>query len=39
MFDGCCGTGTMGLTCLKYEVVGRLVGVNISEPAILQMPK
>mmetsp|Transcript_17820 Transcript_17820/g.37134 ORF Transcript_17820/g.37134 Transcript_17820/m.37134 type:complete len:773 (-) Transcript_17820:352-2670(-) len=34
MFDVCCGTGTIGLTCLKEGVVGRLVGVDISEPAI-----
>lgn len=34
LFDVCCGTGTIGLTCLKEGVVGRLVGVDISEPAI-----
>mmetsp|Transcript_904 Transcript_904/g.1398 ORF Transcript_904/g.1398 Transcript_904/m.1398 type:complete len:364 (-) Transcript_904:157-1248(-) len=32
--DVCCGTGTIGLTCLKEGVVGKLVGVDISEPAI-----
>jgi tRNA (uracil-5-)-methyltransferase len=30
----CCGTGTIGLTCLKEGVVGRLIGVDIAEPAI-----
>ena len=34
LFDVCCGTGTIGLTCLKDGVVGRVVGVDISEPAI-----
>jgi len=34
LLDVCCGTGTIGLTCLKEEVVGKLVGVDISEPAI-----
>ena len=32
--DVCCGTGTIGLTCLKEGVVGALVGVDIAEPAI-----
>eukprot|EP00804_Cyclotella_cryptica_P026148 CCRYP_013033-RB/>CCRYP_013033-RB protein AED:0.24 eAED:0.24 QI:114/1/1/1/1/1/4/201/724 len=35
LFDVCCGTGTIGLTCLKEGIVGRLVGVDIAEPAIL----
>lgn len=30
----CCGTGTIGLTCLKEGVCGRVVGVDISAPAI-----
>lgn len=34
MFDVCCGTGTIGLHCLREGVVGRIVGVDISEPAI-----
>eukprot|EP00571_Detonula_confervacea_P009851 CAMPEP_0172301328 /NCGR_PEP_ID=MMETSP1058-20130122/3240_1 /TAXON_ID=83371 /ORGANISM="Detonula confervacea, Strain CCMP 353" /LENGTH=830 /DNA_ID=CAMNT_0013011397 /DNA_START=42 /DNA_END=2534 /DNA_ORIENTATION=- len=34
LLDVCCGTGTIGLTCLKEGVVGRLVGVDISKPAI-----
>jgi tRNA (uracil-5-)-methyltransferase len=34
LFDVCCGTGTIGLTCMKEGVVGRVVGVDISEPAI-----
>ena len=34
LVDVCCGTGTIGLTCLKEGVVGKLVGVDISEPAI-----
>ena len=34
MFDVCCGTGTIGLHCLSEGVVGRVVGVDISEPAI-----
>jgi tRNA (uracil-5-)-methyltransferase len=34
LFDVCCGTGTIGLTCLKEGVVGRVVGVDISAPAI-----
>lgn len=35
LFDVCCGTGTIGLTCLKAGVVGQVVGVDISEPAIM----
>ena len=27
-------TGTIGLTCLKEGVVGKVIGVDISEPAI-----
>mmetsp|Transcript_19178 Transcript_19178/g.26586 ORF Transcript_19178/g.26586 Transcript_19178/m.26586 type:complete len:337 (+) Transcript_19178:3-1013(+) len=34
LFDVCCGTGTIGLTCMKEGVVGRVVGVDLSEPAI-----
>jgi tRNA (uracil-5-)-methyltransferase len=34
LFDVCCGTGTIGLTCLSQGVVGRVVGVDISIPAI-----
>ena len=34
MFDVCCGTGTIGLHCLAEGVVGRVVGIDISEPAI-----
>ncbi len=34
LLDVCCGTGTIGLTCLKEGVVGALVGVDIAEPAI-----
>jgi len=33
-FDVCCGTGTIGLTLMKEGVVGRVVGVDISAPAI-----
>ena len=35
LIDVCCGTGTIGLSCMKEEgVVGGVVGVDISEPAI-----
>ena len=34
LFDVCCGTGTIGLTCLKEGVVGKVIGVDVSEPAI-----
>ena len=34
LLDVCCGTGTIGLTCLKEGAVGTLVGVDISAPAI-----
>jgi tRNA (uracil-5-)-methyltransferase len=34
LFDVCCGTGTIGLTCLKEGVADQVVGVDISEPAI-----
>lgn len=34
LLDVCCGTGTIGLTMLKEGVVGTLVGVDISKPAI-----
>lgn len=32
LFDVCCGTGTIGLTCLQAGAVGKVVGVDISEP-------
>jgi len=34
MFDVCCGTGTIGLHCISEGVVGKVVGIDISEPAI-----
>jgi tRNA (uracil-5-)-methyltransferase len=34
LFDVCCGTGTIGVSCLKAGVVSRVVGVDISIPAI-----
>jgi len=34
LFDVCCGTGTIGVSCMKEGVVGHVVGVDISEPAI-----
>ena len=34
LFDVCCGTGTIGLTCLKEDAVGSVIGVDISAPAI-----
>jgi tRNA (uracil-5-)-methyltransferase len=34
LFDVCCGTGTIGLTCMKEGAVGQVIGVDISEPAI-----
>jgi tRNA (uracil-5-)-methyltransferase len=34
LFDVCCGTGTIGLTCMKEGAVGSVVGVDISIPAI-----
>lgn len=34
LFDVCCGTGTIGITCMKEGAVGQVVGVDISEPAI-----
>lgn len=34
LFDVCCGTGTIGLTCLKEGAVCKVVGVDISGPAI-----
>lgn len=34
LFDVCCGTGTIGLTCMAEGVVGRVIGVDISIPAI-----
>lgn len=34
LFDVCCGTGTIGLTCMKEGVVAKVVGIDISVPAI-----
>jgi len=34
LFDICCGTGTIGLTCMKEGAVGKVVGIDISIPAI-----
>lgn len=34
LLDVCCGTGTIGLTCIKEGVAGRLLGVDMSSPAI-----
>jgi len=34
LLDVCCGTGTIGLTCLKEKVVDYVVGIDISQPAI-----
>lgn len=34
LLDVCCGTGTIGLTCMKEGFIDHLVGVDISEPAI-----
>ncbi len=34
LLDICCGTGTIGITCLKEGVVGRVLGVDLSIPAI-----
>lgn len=34
LFDVCCGTGTIGLCCMKEGAVGKVVGIDISEPAI-----
>ena len=34
LFDVCCGTGTIGLTCMKEGAVGKVIGIDISEPAI-----
>ena len=34
LFDVCCGTGTIGLTCMKEGAVGKVVGIDIAEPAI-----
>ena len=33
LLDVCCCTGIIVLTCLKEGVVGKLVGVDIAEPA------
>ena len=34
LFDVCCGTGTIGMTCMKAGVASTVIGVDISEPAI-----
>ncbi|GKZ00244.1 hypothetical protein MPSEU_000977300 [Mayamaea pseudoterrestris] len=34
LFDVCCGTGTIGLCCMKEGAADLVVGVDISEPAI-----
>lgn len=34
LYDVCCGTGTIGLVCMKEGAVGAVVGIDISEPAI-----
>ena len=39
LFDVCCGTGTIGLTCMKEGVVGKVVGIDISQAAIRDAKK
>jgi tRNA (uracil-5-)-methyltransferase len=39
LFDVCCGTATIGLTCMKEGIVGKVVGIDISEPAIRDAEK
>jgi len=34
LFDVCCGTGSIGLTCKKQGAVSNVIGVDISQPAI-----
>lgn len=34
LLDVCCGTGSIGIYCMKEGVASRVVGVDISEPAI-----
>mmetsp|Transcript_13134 Transcript_13134/g.28507 ORF Transcript_13134/g.28507 Transcript_13134/m.28507 type:complete len:757 (+) Transcript_13134:45-2315(+) len=34
LLDVCCGTGTIGLHCMKEGVAGRVLGIDISEPAV-----
>jgi tRNA (uracil-5-)-methyltransferase len=34
LFDVCCGTGTIGLCCMKEGAVDQVIGIDISEPAI-----
>jgi tRNA (uracil-5-)-methyltransferase len=34
LFDVCCGTGTIGITCMKEGAVGKVIGIDVSEPAI-----
>ena len=35
VLDVCCGTGSIGMTCLQQGAVSEVVGVDISEPAIV----
>lgn len=39
LLDVCCGTGTIGLTCVKENVSRHVLGVDISEPAIRDADK
>jgi len=34
LFDVCCGTGSIGLTCIDQGACDMVVGVDIAEPAI-----
>ena len=34
LLDVCCGTGTIGLTCLKEKMEDYVIGIDISQPAI-----
>lgn len=34
LLDVCCGTGTIGLYCMKEGAGGKVLGVDIAEPAI-----
>jgi len=34
LLDVCCGTGTIGITCMKENVANALLGVDVSAPAI-----
>mmetsp|Transcript_911 Transcript_911/g.1385 ORF Transcript_911/g.1385 Transcript_911/m.1385 type:complete len:659 (+) Transcript_911:65-2041(+) len=35
LLDVCCGTGSIGLICKKQGAVSKVIGVDISEPAIV----